>query len=98
MEGISVVGMIITFVVATIVLFVGITIIGGVSTGFDCKNLQGYDSTGATDAEKYPSDTWAGSCKSLQTQSQSSYQLLVIVLIVIAAGAILTVVVRHFTV
>ena len=92
MEGNSIVGFVLAFIVAAIVLSVGVTILGSTSSGFDCKNLQGYDSSGSNDAAKYPSNTWAGQCWSVQQQQQSSYAILVIVLVVIAAASILAVI------
>ena len=92
MEGNSIVGFVLAFIVAAIVLSVGVTILGSTSSGFDCKNLQGYDSTKTANNEKYPPNTWAGQCWAVQQQQQSSYAILVIVLVVIAAASILAVI------
>ena len=87
-----VIPLIITFVVVAIILFVGVTILGNVNSGFDCKTLAGYNGTKMTTAEQFPSGTWAGTCNNLGVQSQSAYSLLVISLIIIASVVILYVV------
>ena len=86
-----VVPLIITFVVVAIILFVGVTILGNVNSGFDCRTLTGYVNA-TTDAASFPAGTWAGTCHSLGAQSQSAYSLLVISLIIIASVVILYVV------
>ena len=91
-----VVPLVITFVVVAVVLFVGVSILGSVSTGFACSSMQGYDSTKSTDAEKYPTGTWAGQCYQIQQSAISSYSLLIVILVIVAAVAILYVV-RTFT-
>ena len=87
-----VIPLIITFVVVAIILFVGVTILGNVNSGFDCKLLTGYDKDGSNDAAKYPTGTWSGTCFQIGVQSQSAYNLLVVSLIIIAAVVILYVV------
>ena len=91
-ESTGVVGMVITFIVIGIVLLIGTQIMGATSTGFDCKTLAGYDASKSTDAEKYPSGTWAGTCYALSSQVQSSYSILTVTLIVVAAAGILFVI------
>ena len=91
-----IVPLVITFVVVAVVLFVGVTILGSVSTGFDCKTMQGYDPDGSTNADKYPSGTWSGQCFQISQSAQSSYSLLIVILVIVAAVAILYVV-RTFT-
>ena len=87
-----IVPMVITFVVVAVVLFVGVTILGSVSTGFACDRMQGANATATTNALKYPSGTWAGQCWQIQQSAISSYALMVIILIIVAAAAILYVV------
>ena len=94
-QGNLVIPLIIMFVVACVVLLVSTQILGSVTSGFDCKNLQGYVSGGATDALKYPSGTWSGMCHAVSTNAISGMTLMVVILIIIAAIAIL-VVVRSF--
>ena len=91
-----IVPLVITFVVVAVVLFVGVTILGSVSTGFSCSTMQGYDKDGSTDADKYPTGTWAGQCWQIQQSAISSYALLIVILVIVAAVAILYVV-RTFT-
>ena len=91
-ENQSMVAVVIGFVIVSIILSIGVTVLGNTQSGFDCTKLQGYNSGGATDALKYPSGTWSGQCYSVQQQTQSAFGILVIILIVIAAAAILYVV------
>lgn len=95
MEEWTIVGIITTFITATILMYLGITILGATSTSFSCENVSGYDKDGSNDAAKYPAGTWASVCHNTTTSSVSAYGVLVIVLIVLAAAAILTIV-RHF--
>ena len=95
MEGNIVISLIITFVIACVVLFISTSILGNVSGGFDCKNLQGYKASGSTDADKFPTGTWSGQCHYISQQAISAQNLLVVILIIIAAAAILFVV-RNF--
>ena len=88
MEGNSIVGFVIAFVVAAVVLSVGVTILGNTNSGFNCYNLQGGNATAKTAAE----GTWAKQCVNIQEQQRSSYAILVIVLVVIAAASILAVI------
>ena len=92
-----VVPLVVTFVVVAVVLFVGVSILGSVSTGFSCdvENL-GYNSTGTTKTEKYPPGSWSAQCMTIQDSAVSSYSLLIVILIIVAAVAILYVV-RTFT-
>ena len=91
-----IVPLVITFVVVAVVLFVGVTILGSVSTGFDCKTMQGYNSTGKTTAEQFPAGSWSAQCNQISSSAQSSYSLLIVILVIVAAVAILYVV-RTFT-
>ena len=91
-----IVPLVITFVVVAVVLFVGVSILGATSSGFSCTTLAGHNATGSTDAEKYPSGTWSGQCWQIQQSAISSYALLIVILVIVAAVAILYVV-RTFT-
>ena len=72
------------FIGIAIMLGIGIQILGNAVQ--DCSTLPGY--TGA-DAN---ATGWAEQCVSNNTQTQNAYTLLVIILIVVAAVAILSVV------
>ena len=87
-----IVPLVISFIVVAILLLIGTSILGGVTTGFDCSTLEGYVSGGATPALKYPSGTWAGTCHEVGTAAQNAYSLLLVVLIIISAAVILYVV------
>ena len=87
-----IVPMVITFVVVAVVLFVGVTILGSVSTGFSCDNMQGAVPDAKNNTAKYPSGTWAGQCWQIQQSAISSYALMIVILIIVAAAAILFVV------
>ena len=91
-EGQSVVGLVVTFILVAVVLLIGTSIMGATSSGFDCKTLSGYNSGGSNDAAKYPSGTWAGTCFQLQQQTNSAYSILTVVLIVTAAAGVLFVI------
>ena len=93
-QGNLVIPLIIMFVVACVVLLVSTQILGSVTAGFSCENLQGYDKTLTGDA-RYVANTWSGMCKSVSTNAISGMTLMVVILIIIAAIAIL-VVVRSF--
>ncbi len=84
MEG-NIMGLVGAFIAVAIMLGIGTLILGGAAT--DCSGLTGYDSGGVgvhTD--------WALQCETNNTQAQSGYALLMIVLIVLAAVVILQVV------
>ena len=95
MEGNIVISLIITFVIACVVLFIATSVLGNVSTGIDCTSLQGGNSSGTTDAQKYAAGSWSEQCRNVATQSMSAQNLLIVILIIIAAAAILFVV-RNF--
>ena len=84
MEG--VLGLVSVFIAAAILLFVGTLVLGNPSLG-QCTSLPGYNS--GTPAS---STGWAKQCVDLGSQTQSSYGLLGLILVVIAAVAILLVV------
>lgn len=95
MEDLSITGIITIFITATIVMYLGITILGATTSSLSCTAVDGYNATGTTDAEKYPAGSWSSVCQNTTTSSISAYGVLVIVLIVLAAAGILAVV-RHF--
>jgi len=69
------------FIGIAIMLSVGVVILGNASSGFDCSTLSGNATTG-----------WQKACNDVATQSQTSFGLLVVLLIVVAAVAILVVI------
>jgi len=69
------------FIAAAILLGVGVVILGNASNSFDCSNLSGNSTEG-----------WQKTCLDVAGQSQTSFNLLVVILIVVAAVAILVVV------
>ena len=80
------------FIGVAIMLAIAVSILSGVQGGFDCSDMDGYNSGGSNNAAKYPSGTWAGTCFEVQEQTQQSLQLIIVILVVIAAVAILVVV------
>ena len=73
--------MVVIFVAVAIMLGIGVAILGSTDI-VDCDDLTGdSNSTG-----------WRGQCHDIQKQSQDSFGLLVVVLIVVAAVAVLSVV------
>ena len=73
--------LIVAFIAASIMLAVGVTILGNASNGFECDNLSGNATHG-----------WQHACNEVATQSQTSFTLLVVILVVLAAVAILVVI------
>lgn len=112
MEGVTVVGLITVFIVAAVVVGVGVQVLSQASEGFDCSTLQGYvpidlgsdgkvgmtqgSSTSGDTPAKFPAGTWAGACKSTEEQIQGAWSLMVVVLVILSAAAILLVV-RSFS-
>ena len=85
------------FIGVSIMLAIAVSILSGVQGGFDCKSMQGYDTSKSTDDNhattgKFVPNTWSGTCYEIQEQTQQSLNLIVVILIVIAAVAILVVV------
>lgn len=73
------------FIGIAIMLGIGVQILGNAVQ--DCTTLPGYNTTtGATQTG------WPGQCETNNTSTQNAYTLLVIILIVVAAVAILSVV------
>lgn len=73
--------LVVAFIAVAIMLTVGVTILGNVDSGFDCSNMSGNATHG-----------WQSTCLSVQDQTQQSFSLLIVMLVVIAAIAILIVV------
>lgn len=73
--------LVVAFIAVAIMLSVGVTILGNVDSGFDCSNMSGNSTDG-----------WQATCLSVQDQTQQSFSLLIVMLVVIAAIAILIVV------
>ena len=77
------------FIGIAIMLGIGVQILG--NSVQDCTTLPDYNAT-AGDTAAAQGDTWAGQCFSNNDQTQNAYTLIVIILIVVAAVAILSVV------
>lgn len=67
------------FIAIAIMLGIGVQILGNAT--FDCTTLDGTNTTG-----------WQGTCEQAETDTQNAYNLLLVILIVVAAVAILFVV------
>ena len=84
------------FVAVAIILGIAVAILGETSSAFDCATLSGAPSiakAGSPTAEEIAKATgWSKACFDVGEQAQGSFQLLVVLLIVIAAVAILVVV------
>lgn len=74
-----------TFIAAAIMLSVGVVILGSATN--NCSTVTGYNTTTPS-----ASTSWGATCYTLGTQTISAYQLLGVVLIVIAAVIILAVI------
>ncbi len=73
------------FIGIAIMLAIGVQILG--NSVQDCEDLPDFNSTaGATQTG------WALSCENTSSQAQNAYTLLIVILVVVAAVAILTVV------
>ncbi len=75
----NIMGLVAAFIGIAIMLGIGIQILG--NTTFDCEALDGNLTSG-----------WQSQCEGAETDTQSAYNLLLVILIVIAAVAILFVV------
>ena len=73
------------FIGLAILLSIGVVILGNGLQ--DCDNIPGYDSGTPSN-----STGWAKTCVDTKQQSQNSYDLLSVILVVVAAVAILAVV------
>ena len=81
----AIMAMVGAFIAVAIMLSVGVVILGNSQT--NCTSVTGYSSTAPSS-----STGWGLSCYQTNTQTQSAYNLLIVVLIVIAAVVILTVI------
>lgn len=84
----NILGMVGLFIAAAIMLGIGTLILGGAVT--DCTTINDFNTT--LGEGNQAADTWAGQCEINNAQSQSGYNLLIVVLIVIAAVIVLAVV------
>lgn len=75
------------FIGIAIMLGIGVQILG--NSVQDCSTLPNFNATGGTTNQ---SDGWVTQCQANNTSTQNAYTLLVIILIVVAAVAILSVV------
>ena len=79
-------------IMAYISIFIGLAVMLGIGTlilsgsVMDCQQISDYDSNATTQSG------WSLSCENVNEQSQSSYGLLIIVLIVVSAVMVLAVV------
>ena len=81
------------FIGLAIMLAIGVQILG--NSVQDCDGLPGYTTGGLTQGDTNTtadSTGWASQCLANNTQSQSAYTLLIVILVVVAAVAILSVV------
>ena len=79
-------------ITAYVSIFIGLAVMLGIGTlilsgsVMDCQQISDYDGAATTQTG------WSGSCENVNEQSQSSYGLLIIVLIVVSAVMVLAVV------
>lgn len=78
-ESSTIMGLVGAFIGIAIMLGIGVVILGNVTT--DCTSLSGNATSG-----------WQGICETNATSTQNAYNLLLVILIVVAAVAILFVV------
>ncbi len=87
-------GLVGAFIGIAIMLAIGVQILG--NTVQDCDSLPGFDSVNSTGHVNATGDQfsagWALQCETNNTQAQSAYTLLIVILVVVAAVAILSVV------
>ena len=63
------------------------SVIDGVYDNYTCEVLDGYNPSGATTAEKYPPDTWAGLCEKNESGAVTLYGVLAGLGVVVLVGA-----------
>ena len=80
--------------IAIVILLSIAPVILGTTTLSDCKNLTGYDdkNTPAESDDTVEEGSWADACQQVKEQSVQAFELLIVVLIVMAAAVILRVV------
>lgn len=88
-ESTTIMAMVGAFIAVAIMLGIGIQILGNVQTSTNCATLPGNAGQHQTTSN---ATGWALSCLNANTSIQNAYTLLIVILIVIAAVAILTVV------
>lgn len=84
----NIMGLVAAFIGIAIMLGIGIQILG--NTTFDCESLDGAILDPLVSNDTF--DSWRGQCETAEDDTQSAYNLLLVILIVIAAVAILFVV------
>ena len=65
-----------TVAVIAIVLWIGNVVIGEVHDNYACEEVDGYNPSGATTAERYPPGTWAGLCEKTESSAVTLYGVL----------------------
>lgn len=65
-----------TAVVIGAVVWTAFSVIDGVYDNYTCEALNGYNPSGATTAERYPPDTWAGLCEKNESGAVMLYSVL----------------------
>ena len=88
-ESSTIMGLVGAFIAIAIMLNIGVQILGNVQTATNCANLPGNAGIHQTTAN---ATGWALQCLQQNTNAQSAYTLLGVILIVVAAVAILFVV------
>ena len=68
-----------TIIGVVLVAGVGLTTMSEISDNYTCENLDGYNPSGKTAAEKYPPDTWAGLCEKNKSGAVMLRGLLVVI-------------------
>ena len=90
----NIMGLVGAFIGLAIMLAIGVQILG--NSVQDCDNLPGFETVNSTgqvnSTDSSFSAGWALQCETNNTQAQSAYTLLIVILVVVAAVAILSVV------
>ena len=85
----SITQMAVALIGVIIIFSISIAILGNITSSFKCDTLPGYLSTGSTDAEKYPTGTYAGLCQANNANAVSSIGLVIISVVILAAAVIM---------
>ena len=78
--------------IAIVILLSIAPVILGTTTLSNCNNLHGATSSGSPAVWSYAEGSWADACNQVKEQSVQAFELLIVVLIVMAAAVILRVV------
>ena len=81
-----------TFIGVAILLSIGIQVLGNVQSSTNCSQLPGGNAAGHNTITTANATGWALSCLNANTSIQNGYALLLVIVVVIAAVAILSVV------